>query len=75
MKTILKNGTYERVSNEVAEHEVRMGRAKYASKIDWKKTTRNLPKPETVTVAEQKGEKTKSEKAIRSAKLKAKQRQ
>ena len=75
MKTIFKNGTYERVSNEVAEHEVKVGKAKYASKMDWKKTTRSLPKSETVTVAEQKGEKTKSEKAIRSAKLKAKQRQ
>ena len=75
MKTIFKNGTYERVSNEVAEHEVKMGRAKYASKMDWKKTTRNTTKPEATVVAEQKGEQTKSAKAIKAAKLKSKQRQ
>jgi hypothetical protein len=75
MKTILKNGTYERVSNEVAEHEVRMGRAKYASKMDWKKNTRVAPKPEAVVEAEVKGEKTKSKKAIKAANFKARQRQ
>ena len=74
MKTILKNGTYERVSNEVADYEVKVGKAKYASKMEWKKTTRSVAKPETVSVAEQKGEQTKSEKAIKAAKFKAKQR-
>ena len=70
MKTILKNGTYERVSNEVADYEVKVGKAKYASKMDWKKTTRSVAKPEAVSVAEQKGEQTKSEKAIKAAKFK-----
>jgi len=75
MKTIFKNGTYERVSNEVAEHEVKMGRAKYASKIDWKKNVRNTAKAEVVVEAEEKGEKTKSKKAIKAANFKARQRQ
>ena len=77
MKTIFKNGTYERVSNEVADYEVRMGKAKYASKIDWKKNTRSTVniKSETVTEAEQKGEHTKSKKAMKAAKFKSKQRQ
>jgi len=75
MKTIFKNGTYERLSNEVAEHEVKMGRAKYASKIDWKKNVRNTAKAEVVVEAEEKGEKTKSKKAIKAANFKARQRQ
>jgi len=75
MKTIFKNGTYERVSEEVAEQEVKMGRARYASKIDWKKNVRNAAKAETVVEAEEKGEQTKSKKAIKAAKFKAKQRQ
>ena len=66
MKTIFKNGTYERVSNEVADYEVRMGKAKYASKIDWKKNTRS-----TVNVKSE----TKSKKAMKAAKFKSKQRQ
>ena len=77
MKTIFKNGTYERVSNEVADYEVRTGRAKYASKMDWKTNARSTVsvKSETVTEAEQKGEHTKSKKAMKAAKFKAKQRQ
>jgi len=75
MKTIFKNGTYERVSNEIADYEVRIGKAKYASKIDWKKNTRSSVKVEAVVVAEQKGEHTKSKKAMNAAKFKAKQRQ
>ncbi len=75
MKTILKDNQYLRVNNEVAEYEVRMGRAKYASKIDWKKNVRNTVKAEAVVEAEEKGEHTKSKKAIKVAKFKAKQRQ
>ena len=36
MKTIFKNGTYERVSNEIAEQEVKFKRAAYAPKSEWK---------------------------------------
>lgn len=43
MKTILKNGTYQRVSNEVAEREVAKG-AKFASKSEWKKNVRDAKK-------------------------------
>jgi hypothetical protein len=77
MKTIFKNGTYERVSEEVADYEVKVGNAQYASKKSWKENVRDIVKvkAETVVEAEQKGEHTKSKKAIKSAKLKSKQRQ
>jgi hypothetical protein len=73
MKTILSNGAYKRVSNEVADTEVSFGRAKYAPKSEWKKNVRDTKSEETV-VAEAKGEATKSKKAEKAAKLKAKQR-
>jgi len=75
MKTILKDNQYLRVDEKTAEHEVKMGRAKYASKMDWKKNTRVAPKPEAIVEAEEKGEKTKSKKAIKAANFKARQRQ
>lgn len=74
MKTIFKNGTYLRVGDEVAKQEVLFGRAKYVSKSEWKTNMRDV-KPETVIVAEEKGTITKSKKAEKAAKLKAKQRQ
>lgn len=74
MKTILRNGAYERVSNEVAEHEVSFGRAIYAPKSEWKKNVRDVQKSVEVTVADEKGKVTKSKKAEKAAKLKAKQR-
>lgn len=73
MKTILSNGAYKRVSNEVADTEVSFGRANYAPKSEWKKNVRDTKSEETV-VAEAKGEATKSKKAEKAAKLKAKQR-
>jgi hypothetical protein len=73
MKTILSNGAYKRVSNEVADTEVSFGRAKYAPKSEWKKNVRDT-KSEGTVVAEAKGEATKSKKAEKAAKLKAKQR-
>ena len=75
MKTIYSNGAYERVSNEVADHEVKMGRAKYSPKNEWKVSVRDAQKSAVVIVAESKGEITKSKKAEKAAKLKAKQRQ
>ena len=77
MKTIFSNGTYQRVSNEVAAQEVSFNRAKYAPKSEWKskvRDTRLTAVAETVIIAEVKGEVTKSKKAEKSAKLKAKQR-
>ena len=74
MKTIFKNGAYERVSDEVAEISVRHQGARYVSKTEWKQATRSI-KSETIEVAESKGQETKSKKAEKAAKLKAKQRQ
>ena len=73
MKTIFKNGTYERVSDEVAEQEVRFGRAKYAPKSEWKASARSI-KTEKQAEDQTKGEQTKSKKAEKAAKLKSKQR-
>jgi hypothetical protein len=75
MKTIFKNGAYERVSEEVAEISVRHQGAKYVPKSEWKLKVRNIAKPEIVVEAEAKGEVTKSKKAEKAAKLKSKQRQ
>jgi len=74
MKTILTNGVYKRVDNEVADYEVRMGRATFAPKSEWKTNVRNVAKPEKVAVASVKGQETKNKKAEKAAKLKEKQR-
>ena len=71
MKSILKNGTYLRVSDEVAEIEVRKGNAKYVSKTEWKQNTKVV----TEAVTTEHKEQVKSKKAEKAAKLKAKQRQ
>ena len=70
MKTIFKNGTYQRVSNEVAEKEVKFG-AKFASKSEWKTSVRDVKviKPEVEVT-----EKVKSKKAEKRSKLKNAQR-
>ena len=73
MKTIFKNGTYERVSEEVAEQQVKFGRAKYVPKSEWKASARAI-KSEKQADDQTKGEQTKSKKAERAAKLKSKQR-
>jgi hypothetical protein len=44
MKTILSNGVYDRVTDEVADHEVKMGRAKFVPKSEWKKNVRDVEK-------------------------------
>ena len=76
MKTIFSNGTYSRVSDEMAATEVSFRRATYAPKSEWKRTVRDVTKTvsETVVVAEVKGEVTKSKKAAKAAKLKKQQR-
>jgi hypothetical protein len=71
MKTIFKNGTYQRVSNEVAEKEVKFGSAKFAPKSEWKSSVRGIPesKPEGAVT-----EKVKSKKAEKRSKIKNAQR-
>lgn len=44
MKTILSDGVYQRVTEEVADHEVKFGRAKFAPKTEWKKNVRDVEK-------------------------------
>jgi hypothetical protein len=74
MKTILKNGTYQRVSNEVAEREVAKG-AKFASKSEWKKNVRDVQKVVVATEEVEQKQKTKSKKAEKRAKIKERQKQ
>lgn len=73
MKVILKDGVYQKVENEVAESEVRFGRAKFAPKSEWKKNVRDNQSVEA-KIAEIKGEATKNKKADKAAKLRSKQR-
>jgi len=73
MKTIFKNGTYERVSDAIAEQEVKFKRATYAPKSEWKASGRSS-KPAKQKDDQTKGNQTKSKKAERASKLKAKQR-
>ena len=73
MKTILKNGEYLRVSEEVAEIQVRGG-AKYVPKSEWKINVRDT-KTEAAEEQEVKSKKTKSKKAEKRSQLKQKQRQ
>ena len=72
MKTILKNGTYQRVSNEVAEREVAKG-ARFASKTEWKINVRDLQKTQVPSEVVEQQQKVKSKKAQRKAKFAEKQ--
>jgi len=72
MKTIIKNGEYFRVSNEVGEQQIRLG-AKYVSKSEWKTKVKDIKSTKQV-IKEVKGKKTKSKKAEKYLKLKEKQR-
>lgn len=42
MKTVLRNGRYERVSDEQAEKLVKRNLATYAPKSEWKRTVRDV---------------------------------
>lgn len=72
MKTIFKNGVYDRVNEEVAESNVRYNGWKYVSKSEWKTATR-VPATEEQTVQAEKKEKTLSKKAQRRSKFKTEQ--
>ena len=56
MKTILSNGVYHRVTNEVADNEVRFGRAKFAPKTEWKKNVRDVEKAKRAEAEKAKAE-------------------
>lgn len=74
MKTILINGTYSRVSNEVADTEVRFGRAKFAPKSEWKTNVRTPQRAESAKAAAAIGEQTKQIRAEKRSKIHSKQR-
>jgi len=74
MKVIKKaDGTFEKVTNDYADNEVRFGRASFAPKSEWKKNVRDTQSVEA-KVAEIKGLVTKVEKREKREKLKEKQR-
>jgi len=74
MKTIFKNGVYDRVNEEVADSNVRYYGWKYVPKSEWKATTRTS-KTEIQTVEANKKEKTLSKKTQRRLVIKENQRQ
>jgi hypothetical protein len=73
MKTINSNGTILRVSDEVADQEVKFGRAKFVPKSEWKAL--RVPKETRSEEEISKHQETVSEKALRRSKLKSKQRE
>ena len=74
MKTVLtKEGKYWRLDNKVADYEVKVGKAKYVPKSEWKLNVRNLV-TEAEVVESVKAEKTKTAKVEKRLKLKQKQR-
>lgn len=74
MKTIFKNGVYDRVNEEVAESNVKFHGWKYVPKSEWKLNARPT-KTETQVVEAEKKEKTISKKAQRRLAIKENQRQ
>lgn len=74
MKTIFKDGIYERVDNEVGEVRTKYQGWKFVPKSEWKKNVRDI-KTEPQVTEEVKKEETVSKKAERRQKLKEKQRQ
>lgn len=65
MKTILSNGSYERVKEEIADTEVKFGRAKFVPKTEWKKNVRDVERARRVEAEKAKAE-AKAEKAKNS---------
>ena len=56
MKTIIKDGTYVRVSNQEAEMKIKAGWS-FCSKSDWKKNVRDFGREEVVEKKKNKSEK------------------
>lgn len=74
MKTIFKDGVYDRVDNEVGELRVKSQGWKFVPKEEWKKNVRGY-KTENQVVETEKKEVTMSKKAARRLAIKSKQRQ
>ncbi len=68
-----RDGSFEKVTDDFAENEVRFGRASFAPRSEWKTNVRDTQSVE-VKVAEIKGSVTKAEKREKREKLKEKQR-
>jgi hypothetical protein len=68
MKTILKNGKYERVSDEVAEMLVKKNVATYAPKSEWKKHSRDAERIERDARKQQQEEARIAKKEVNSIK-------
>lgn len=73
MKTVFKDGAYERVADEVGEIRTKNQGWKYVPKSEWKQNAR-VVKTEAQVVQDEKKEETVSKKALRRSKLKEKQR-
>jgi hypothetical protein len=56
MKTIIKNGNYERVDNETGEYKVRNQGWKFSPKSDWKKEVRDVEKAARIRADREKAE-------------------
>ena len=56
MKTIFSDGVYKRVTDEVADHEVKFGRAKFVPKTEWKKNVRDVEKAKRAEAEKAKAE-------------------
>jgi len=74
MKTVFKNGVYDRVNEEVAETRVNNQGWKYVPKSEWKTNTRPAPREKSL-VEDEKKQETISKKALRHKKLGERQRE
>lgn len=74
MKTVVKNGSYKRVNDLVAEKLVREELWNYTSKSSWKKNVRDVKRAKAVEVDPEVKEQVLTEKQKKIQKLKAQQR-
>jgi hypothetical protein len=74
MKTVVKNGSYKRVNDLVAEKLVREELWNYTSKSSWKKNVRDVKRTKAVGVDVEVKEQVLTEKQKKIQKLKAQQR-
>jgi hypothetical protein len=74
MKTINRNGTYQRVSNEVAAKLVTAGQAKYVPKSEWKANVRDVKVEAVITVKTESPKKDRVKNPKKDARLKAKRK-
>jgi hypothetical protein len=74
MKTVVKNGSYKRVNDLVAEKLVREELWNYTSKSSWKKNVRDVKRTKAVEVDAEVKEQVLTEKQKKIQKLKAQQR-